>query len=649
MSNIIRKARSGKLERTPGRTIVETFEQQVNEVLNKATNSAGKSVKNQLKYSNNVNAMVSAGSKGSSINICQIIACVAAGSPVQLADGFTRPIERLDGNAAVTGFEGGGCLPRQQSAFWDRGLKDCVELQFIDGRTLVVTPDHRVMTARGWQQARDLRLMADIVGDGETGEVDEADEVMTGLVAPPLPFRADLPAYALSAELNFHSDAKYEKLLAFARVLGYVTTDGHIQDTRDTALVIVKRQVDCVELTRDIALLQGGQRPMVTERDATVKLTMHAALSRLLKQHGGQAGNKHMQDFLLPPFILDDDCPLVVVAHFLCGLFGGGGHAPCLHVFPSADGVPHSTMDGLKFSRSIDRSLSASLVAGLQQLQRLLLRFGIDSSLSPLFKTRRGNFDGDRFQSDENGVTCVLSVTDPVLFARHIRFSYAVTKQMRLSVAVAWEGYQRLIKQQRTQVLQSFAQHKVGLTMKNKNQAALKRAIDDLRATNAAIVHPFVTDISRETLRITTTASTCQSLKKAAVWADEFVAMVGAAEWFRKADLYGVQMTDAVFPCMGMKVVRRAPVGPRQVYDIQVDSAHSFIASQAVVHNCVGQQNVNGKRIPFGFKQRSLPHFNKVSSRQPRTRSCPPRCTHQTDAHSHALHCVLCSVLPRAL
>ena len=43
VSNIIRKARSGKLERTPGRTIVETFEQQVNEVLNKATNSAGQS------------------------------------------------------------------------------------------------------------------------------------------------------------------------------------------------------------------------------------------------------------------------------------------------------------------------------------------------------------------------------------------------------------------------------------------------------------------------------------------------------------------------------------------------------------------------------------------------------------------------------
>jgi DNA-directed RNA polymerase II subunit RPB1 len=26
---------------------------------------------------------------------------------------------------------------------------------------------------------------------------------------------------------------------------------------------------------------------------------------------------------------------------------------------------------------------------------------------------------------------------------------------------------------------------------------------------------------------------------------------------------------------------------------------------------CVGQQNVDGKRIPFGFNRRSLPHFSK--------------------------------------
>ena len=26
---------------------------------------------------------------------------------------------------------------------------------------------------------------------------------------------------------------------------------------------------------------------------------------------------------------------------------------------------------------------------------------------------------------------------------------------------------------------------------------------------------------------------------------------------------------------------------------------------------CVGQQNVEGKRVPFGFSQRTLPHFTK--------------------------------------
>ena len=39
VSNIINRARAGKLERTPGRTVNETFEGEVNGVLNKATDA----------------------------------------------------------------------------------------------------------------------------------------------------------------------------------------------------------------------------------------------------------------------------------------------------------------------------------------------------------------------------------------------------------------------------------------------------------------------------------------------------------------------------------------------------------------------------------------------------------------------------------
>ena len=49
---------------------------QVNNALNNAANDAGKSVYKSLNKNNNVKLMVEAGSKGSNINICQIIACV---------------------------------------------------------------------------------------------------------------------------------------------------------------------------------------------------------------------------------------------------------------------------------------------------------------------------------------------------------------------------------------------------------------------------------------------------------------------------------------------------------------------------------------------------------------------------------------------
>merc|ERR1719261_1528592 len=56
--------------------MIESFEQFVNKVLNTARDHAGKSAQSSLDESNSVKAMVTAGSKGSFINISQIIACV---------------------------------------------------------------------------------------------------------------------------------------------------------------------------------------------------------------------------------------------------------------------------------------------------------------------------------------------------------------------------------------------------------------------------------------------------------------------------------------------------------------------------------------------------------------------------------------------
>lgn len=76
VKDIILQAQTRKLEAQPGRTMQESFESKVNQVLNKARDEAGNSAQGSLPDTNNVLRMVTAGSKGSFINISQMIACV---------------------------------------------------------------------------------------------------------------------------------------------------------------------------------------------------------------------------------------------------------------------------------------------------------------------------------------------------------------------------------------------------------------------------------------------------------------------------------------------------------------------------------------------------------------------------------------------
>jgi DNA-directed RNA polymerase II subunit RPB1 len=76
VKDLIKQAQDKRLEAQPGRTMQESFESKVNQVLNKARDEAGNSAQGSLPDTNNVLRMVTAGSKGSFINISQMIACV---------------------------------------------------------------------------------------------------------------------------------------------------------------------------------------------------------------------------------------------------------------------------------------------------------------------------------------------------------------------------------------------------------------------------------------------------------------------------------------------------------------------------------------------------------------------------------------------
>merc|ERR1719461_670257 len=74
--DVITKAHNCELEATPGNTLRQTFENQVNRILNDARDKTGGAAKKSLTEFNNFKVMTVAGSKGSDLNISQVIACV---------------------------------------------------------------------------------------------------------------------------------------------------------------------------------------------------------------------------------------------------------------------------------------------------------------------------------------------------------------------------------------------------------------------------------------------------------------------------------------------------------------------------------------------------------------------------------------------
>lgn len=75
MRQVIEKAHNNELEPTPGNTLRQTFENQVNRILNDARDKTGSSAQKSLSEYNNFKSMVVAGSKGSKINISQVKQC----------------------------------------------------------------------------------------------------------------------------------------------------------------------------------------------------------------------------------------------------------------------------------------------------------------------------------------------------------------------------------------------------------------------------------------------------------------------------------------------------------------------------------------------------------------------------------------------
>src|SRR5690606_10655532 len=147
--------------------------------------------------------------------------CIAEGTPVLLANGTARRIERMpvDGGIRLFGPDAARRLAMaMQREMMVQGERDCVTLVLQDGRRLTCTPDHEILCADGrWVRADRLVL--------------GKDRVVMGLEAPLDEPAADEEGYVLEAgDLRFSmgTELDRQRTLAFARLLGHLLSDGSI-------------------------------------------------------------------------------------------------------------------------------------------------------------------------------------------------------------------------------------------------------------------------------------------------------------------------------------------------------------------------------------------------------------------------------------
>ena len=130
VKNLIDQTHLGIFENKTGKTNEEEFETQVTNVLNNATNEAGKIGRKSLAKSNRFVIMVNAGSKGSDINISQMISCLGQ--------------QTVDGKRIPYGFEN-RTLPHYTKFDDSPKARGFVESSFISG----LTPEELFFHAMG--------------------------------------------------------------------------------------------------------------------------------------------------------------------------------------------------------------------------------------------------------------------------------------------------------------------------------------------------------------------------------------------------------------------------------------------------------------------------------------------------------------------
>lgn len=546
--------------------------------------------------------------------------CNNEDTPITLSNGLSVKIKSLDENNGCVNIMGwseekNGMVPSKQVAFMDKGTRECVELTYEDGRKLICTEDHPVLTSDNtWVKVKDIELNDTKIKASITCPLVDINEEIKECAGWTLQFGTRI--------LETNTREEFMKTLAFARIIGYLITDGHMNSKTKIADLFLGHMLDVESIMKDIELFcESKQKSFISKNLYEIRIPAKLK-NDIIQLPGLISGKKVNQPGTLPDFILDKKCPRPIVREFLAGMFGGDGHTCVLGMHRGKRDI----LSSVSFSQTKTYEHRASLQKMFEDIQKLLAKCGIHNTT--IQKPKETSFSKKKFEAkdkaDNSGrsfqLTLHLPIEQLIPFSEKVGFRYCCHKSQRLEAGVSYRRLREEVTRQhnwmvnRVNEITKFKEIKEKTPEKNvPTKKAIIQAVDELKKTEGLLHEyaiPSTHDITDHLIKGTEFG---KFTAKGFPTAEEFLEKIGALDWFKNESMkclpsvddvddvdadtamggdddagnYGVTRDCGSIPTMNLTVVSRIPVGPKQVYDISVEDTHSFLANGIVAHNCM--------------------------------------------------------------
>ena len=457
--------------------------------------------------------------------------CIYEDTLVSLVSGLSKKICDISIGDKLWGYNGSGlCISTCTNKAY-MGTKETLCIEFINGRELICTKDHKIMTDKGWKKAEELTI-DDKVASNLHCPLDyiKEDEKNWSLT---LNFNQSIKKkdYINSFVLKMDTEIERERSLIFARILGYILADGWLcKSSRNHNLfrcgVSLGTKIDCEIFITDFKKLISGMKynNILIESRSEARFydsksyagscfvyDLPSCFANLLSSIDGiMIGRRTSTTPKLPTFLYS--APLSIIREFLGGLFGGDGCSPY---------ISRNEIHCCQFAWKVKKIYLDDMKQVFNDISNFLKKFNVYSSISKPFLRKQSNAkDGlDRYR-----ITMCLSRCS--LFFENIGFRYCINKQVRLSVASDfWKSKSHL------------------------------------------------SDITERTFT------------KGKISSKDFLIKTDTKSFFDKGK-HLINRYDNEVPVYYLPIIKITNTGVKRVYDITVDKAESFIANGVLVHNC---------------------------------------------------------------